>query len=110
MLEVRGMKYSPRNITVACDHKGLTLCFAKMDTLSPDGPLFTFKSSCCPQKMDSTAFWGVVGELLKITRRWASDRVRDSAPATGTKPSLRASVLQPALAAALSSPSERDVC
>src|SRR5437870_1651186 len=24
MLEIRGMKYSPRNITVACDHKGLT--------------------------------------------------------------------------------------
>src|SRR3989442_8393215 len=24
MLEIRGMKYSPRNITIACDHKGLT--------------------------------------------------------------------------------------
>jgi hypothetical protein len=24
MLEIRGMQYSPRNITVACNHKGLT--------------------------------------------------------------------------------------
>jgi hypothetical protein len=51
----------------------------------------------------------VVGELLKITRRWASDRVRDSAAATGTKQSLMASVLRQVLAAVLSSPSERDV-
>jgi hypothetical protein len=50
----------------------------------------------------------VVGELLKITRRWVSDRVRDSAVATGRKQSSTSPLLNQALAAVLSSRSERD--
>jgi hypothetical protein len=47
--------------------------------------------------------------IPEITRQWVSDRVRDSAAATGMNQRLVALVLHQALAVVLPSPSERDV-
>jgi hypothetical protein len=52
----------------------------------------------------------VLGEFLKFTRRSASDTVRDSASAIGTKQSLMAHRHRLDLAAVLLSPNERGAC